>query len=265
MFFTSGYFAAKVIIFTKESSVKELLSVKCRNIAAAKSHNTMKRIFFFVLLTLCLSPFHRTMAQITGKFGTYYDQRELLFEAMPTSENDIIFLGNSITDGGEWAEIFQNINCKNRGISGDKCPGVLNRLATITKGQPAMVFLMIGVNDMGAGVASDTIAKNIRTIVQRLKSESPRTAVYLQSVLPTSDCFGMFNGHTSRWQQVAEINELLKVVATEEEVTYIDLYAHFATEEGKMNPQYSNDGLHINGEGYKLWRQVIEDQIGKLP
>ena len=241
------------------------MSPNCRNIAITKTHITMKRIFIFTLLALCLSPFHRSMAQITGKFGTYYDQRELLFEAMPTSENDIIFLGNSITDGGEWCEIFQNINCKNRGISGDKCPGVLNRLETITKGQPAMVFLMIGVNDMGAGVPADTIAKNIRTIVQRIKTESPRTKVYLQSVLPTSDYYGMFNGHTSRWQQVAGINELLKAVAKEEAVTYIDLYSHFATKEGKMNPQYSNDGLHINGEGYKLWRQVIENQIGKLP
>ena len=102
---------------------------------------------------------------ITGKFGTYYDQRELLFEAMPTSENDIIFLGNSITDGGEWCELFQNANCKNRGISADITQGVLNRLETITKGQPAMVFLMIGTNDMNWGFSNDTIVMSIREIV----------------------------------------------------------------------------------------------------
>ena len=225
----------------------------------------MKRIFLFAILALCLSPFYQLSAQITGKFGTYYDQRELLFEAMPTSENDIIFLGNSITDGGEWCELFENPNCKNRGISGDICTGVLNRLETITKGKPAMVFLMIGVNDMGCGFEPDTIAKNIRTIVQRIKAESPRTLIYVQSVLPTSDCYGMFTGHTSRWQTVAVINAMLKPIAEAEGATYIDLYSHFATEEGKMNPLYSNDGLHINGEGYKLWRQVIENQIGKLP
>lgn len=225
----------------------------------------MKRIFFFVLLTLCLSPFHRTIAQITGKFSTYYDQRELLFESLPTSENDIIFLGNSITDGGEWVELFQNINCKNRGISGDVCDGVLNRLETITKGQPAMVFLMIGINDLGRGGHPDTIALKTRHIVERIKTESPHTQVFVQSVLPTNDFYGLFSGHTSRWQEVAEINELLKVMANEEEVTYIDLYSHFATEEGKMNLQYSNDGLHINGEGYKLWHDVIEQQVGAFP
>ena len=84
-----------------------------------------------LLLTLLSA---NALAQTTGKFGKYYDQRELLFESLPASENDIIFLGNSITDGGEWSELFQNPNCKNRGISGDVVAGVLNRLETITRG-----------------------------------------------------------------------------------------------------------------------------------
>ena len=78
-----------------------------------------KHILFSVILLMTTQAF----AQITGKFGTYYDQRELLFESLPTSQSDIIFLGNSITDGGEWAELFQNPDCKNRGISADITAG----------------------------------------------------------------------------------------------------------------------------------------------
>ena len=185
-------------------------------------------------------------AQITGKFGTYYDQRELLFEAMPTSENDIIFLGNSITDGGEWYELFENPNCKNRGISGDIVAGVLNRLETITKGQPAMIFLMIGTNDINHGINNDSIALGVREVVQRIKRESPHTHIIVQSILPTNDCYGLFTGHTKRWQDVAVINNMIKTMTEEENVTYLDLYNHFATEEGKMDPKYSNDGLHLN-------------------
>ena len=146
---------------------------------------------------------------ITGKFGTYYDQRELLFEAMPTSENDIIFLGNSITDGGEWAELFENPNCKNRGISADIIAGVLNRLETVTKGKPAMVFLMIGTNDMNWGYSNDTIALGVREIVQRIKKESPRTRIVVQSILPTNDYYGYFSGHTKRYADVPVINAML--------------------------------------------------------
>lgn len=228
----------------------------------------MKRVYLslkmaVLLAFIMLSPCAK--AQITGKYGTYYDQRELLFESLPTSESDIIFLGNSITDGGEWCELFQNANCKNRGISGDITLGVLNRLETITKGQPAMVFLMIGTNDMDWGFSNDTIAMNVREIVQRIKAESPRTKIIVQSILPTNDCYGLFTGHTKRWQDVALINDMLKTMTEEEDVTYLDLYSLMANEEGKMSTEYSNDGLHLNGEGYKVWKAAVEEEIGCLP
>ena len=218
---------------------------------------------FFLIVTVLMAT--HSFAQITGKFGTYYDQRELLFEAMPTSENDIIFLGNSITDGGEWAELFQNPNCKNRGISGDITSGILNRLETITKGCPAMVFLMIGTNDMNWGLSNDSVGLGVREVVQRIKQESPRTRIIVQSILPTNDCYGYFSGHTKRYADVPIINGMLKAMAEEEGVEYLDLYSHFANEEGKLNSAYSNDGLHINGDGYLLWKEIIETEIGKLP
>ena len=197
-------------------------------------------------------------AQVIGKFSTYYDQRELLFETLPTSHRDIIFLGNSITDGGEWNELFQNRHCKNRGISGDVCDGVLNRLTTITKGQPAKVFLMIGINDLGRGGNPDTVAAKTRQIVRRIKAESPRTKIFIQSVLPVNDHYGMFEGHTARWKDVPVTNALLKQIAEEENVTYIDLFSRFANAEGKMNLDYSNDGLHLTGKGYQVWRDAVK-------
>ena len=47
----------------------------------------------------------------------YNLQRRSLFEVLPVYSSDIVFLGNSITDGCEWAELFNNRHVKNRGIS----------------------------------------------------------------------------------------------------------------------------------------------------
>ena len=78
-------------------------------------------------------------------------------------------------------------------------------------------------------------------IVRKIKQESPKTKLYLQSVLPVNDCYGMFNGHTSRWQVVKQINDLLEPLAVKEGAAYIDLYSHFVEKEtGKMNPVYIN-------------------------
>lgn len=67
-------------------------------------------------------------------------------------------------------------------------------------------------------------------------------------------------------------NVLLIVVAilfvasanAQENLTYIDLYSHFVDEEtGKMNVEYTNDGVHLLGKGYKKWVEIIKPYVDK--
>ena len=74
------------------------------------------------------------------KYSTFYEQRVNFIRRLPVTSRDIIFLGNSITNGCEWGELFQNSHVKNRGISGDICMGVYDRLDPIIKGKPAKIF-----------------------------------------------------------------------------------------------------------------------------
>ncbi len=198
------------------------------------------------------------------KYSIYWERRASLFENLPTSKKDIIFLGNSITDGAEWAEIFDNPRVKNRGISGDITSGVLDRLDPIVKGKPAKLFLLIGINDVSRGISVDSIVGNIRLILERIELESPKTRIYLQSVLPVNDAFDNFKKHASRWAMVPEINVELKKLASEKQLIYIDLFSHFTDDSGaKLNPDYTNDGLHLMGEGYLKWKELIESYVNK--
>lgn len=196
------------------------------------------------------------------KYSTFYYQRATLFEELPVTSSDIIFLGNSITNGGEWAELFDNPHVKNRGISGDVCMGVYDRLDAILKGSPAKIFLLIGINDLDRGASADTIVERIGLIVDKIQKTSPDTKLYLQSVLPVSDHYNMFNGHTSRWQVIPEINNGLVRLAADRGVKYIDLYSHFVDNAtGKMNIEYTNDGLHLLGKGYKKWVGIVKPYV----
>lgn len=218
----------------------------------------MKKLLFIIVALLTILSVH---AQ-ENKYSTFYYQRATLFEELPITSKDIVFLGNSITNGAEWAELLHNKHVKNRGISGDVCMGVYDRLDAILKGKPAKIFLLIGINDVSRGSSADTIVKRIGRIVEKIKRDSPRTKLYLQSVLPVTDYYKMFEGHTSRWQTIPRINQGLKKLATEERVTYIDLYSHFVdSKTGKMNPEYTNDGLHLLGKGYKKWIEIIEPYV----
>ena len=196
------------------------------------------------------------------KYSTFYYQRATLFEVLSVSSEDIIFIGNSITIGAEWNELFANPHVKNRGISGDTTMGVYDRLDAVLSGKPSKIFLLIGINDVSRGVSVDTIVKRIDMIAEKIARNSPRTKLYLQSVLPVSDYYKMFNGHTSRATAIPDINRGLKELAERKKLTYIDLYSHFLNKEtGKMNNEYTNDGLHLLGKGYLKWAEIIKPYI----
>lgn len=218
-----------------------------------------KFVFFITILTVALACYAQER-----KYSTFYYQRATLFEELPITSKDIVFLGNSITNGAEWGELFNNKHVKNRGISGDICMGVYDRLDAVLKGKPAKIFLLIGINDVNRGTSADTIVARIKMIAQKIKTDSPKTKLYLQSVLPVTDHYKMFQGHTSRWQVVPEINKGLIRLAKEMGVTYIDLYSHFVDEKtGKMNTEYTNDGVHLLGKGYSKWAEIVKPYIGK--
>jgi lysophospholipase L1-like esterase len=190
---------------------------------------------------------------------TYYEQRRTLFEILPDTKNEIIFLGNSITDGGEWTELLRNKRVKNRGISGDTTEGVLFRLTEVTKLKPAKVFLLIGINDLARGTSPDSVLSNIIRIAETIMTQSHKTKVYVQSILPVNPDFGKFPGHCSKTEEVIRINTKLKEWCAYSNAYYIDLFTHFSHEkENHMDPAYTNDGLHLIGPGYLKWTGLIK-------
>ena len=194
--------------------------------------------------------------------STYYEQRRTLFEQLPNTKKEIIFLGNSITDGSEWAELFQNKRIKNRGISGDITEGVLFRLNEVTESKPAKVFLLIGINDLARGISKDTVFNNICRIATTIRKQSPKTEVFVQSILPVNPVFDKFTGHCSKTEDIIWINKHLEDWSAENNVRFVDLFAAFKNNDNNwMNPRYTNDGLHLKGEGYRMWAETIKRHL----
>ncbi len=193
------------------------------------------------------------------KFGTYYNQRRTLFEMLPDTKKEIVFLGNSITDGGEWIELFNNKHCKNRGISGDVTEGVLFRLDEVTRSKPAKVFLLIGINDLARGISKDSVFAGICKIAENIRSASPKTKVYIQSIFPVNASFGKFENHVNKRKEVVFINAQLIKWSSDNGFYYVDLYSQLVTPgTDLLNPEFTNDGLHLLGAGYLKWAEIVK-------
>lgn len=184
-----------------------------------------------------------------------YKYRLDMFNTLPMEKQSIVFLGDSHTERCEWAELFQNSDIINRGIDGDTTEGLFSRVHNITILKPNKIFIMIGVNDILAHTPSVTTIENYRQVIEAISWESPNTKIYLQSVLPISESINK----EANADIVAFNNEIQKLAQTYN-VTYINLYDKFYTRDG-LNEALNYDGLHLNGKGYLLWRELITNYI----
>lgn len=188
----------------------------------------------------------------------FYWDKKSHFENLPKSETEIIFLGDSLTDLCEWSEVFSNNCIKNRGICGDTTDGILNRITNIVESQPQKIFLMIGINDLCQEREILEILNNYQLILSTLKEKTPNTKVYIQSLLPVNSQ-GLIDNKINK--KVIEVNTSLKEIAKSFSFQYIDLFTSFLDKNNRLDPCYTSDGVHLNGEGYLVWKKIIEKYV----
>lgn len=191
----------------------------------------------------------------------YYQEKVAQFSQNPGSQQDIFLVGDSLTDQGNWIELLNKTNIKNRGISGDPTTGVLNRLDEIINAQPRQIFIMIGVNDLwNEDKTVDEIISNYREILTKFQKETPKTQVYIQSLLPINDQDYPIKISN---ETIMEVNQKLQGLATEFKYEYLNIYPHFIDKSNQLKPNYTNDGVHLTIEGYQVWAKAIAQWINE--
>ena len=225
----------------------------------------MKKIFISAILAincLYLTPFFSKAQSFptnqnlfdTIPFIPDHGQKRMeRFRSEPVVYGSIVFLGNSITEMGDWKKLTGDSTVINRGIGGDITFGVLKRLDEVLNRKPSKIFLLIGINDIGKDIPPTVIADNIKKIIRRIQTESPATKIILQNLIPVNPTINHFPQHYDKQSKIVETNKLLIGVAKETNVPLVDLNKLFRDTKGNLQEKYTNDGLHINTAGYKIW------------
>jgi lysophospholipase L1-like esterase len=224
-------------------------------------------MFFIRILIFLVVVCSSVSAQITNQrlYDTvpnlvdHYKKKVMEFSKEPVTTGQIIFLGNSITEGGNWAELTGNKNVLNRGIGGDVTFGIIHRLNDVIIRKPSKLFILIGINDISKDFPDAVIADNYRRIITELQSKTPQTKIYIQSLLPLNPQYPGFPQHYDKADHVIIVNKLLQGLALERNVSYINIYPLFLDNQSRLDSRYTYDGLHLNEEGYKVWAKFLKE------
>ncbi len=221
----------------------------------------MKNYLLVLLLILLADP---TFAQ-KRPYDTIPNMPEHYWVRMEKFKNEaavpgkVVFVGNSITEGGQWKKLLKDSTIINRGISGDNTFGLLARVSEIIKLKPSKLFILIGTNDLSRNIPDEAIIENIFTFLSKIKGGSPNTKIFVQSILPINETIKIFpQQFKDNGSHILIINDQLSRYADRMRYTYIDLYNKFLDEQGKMKTTYTTDGLHLNEAGYQRWVEVLK-------
>lgn len=231
---------------------------------------TLASIIYWVVITLLLAAlitvsvlYGLKQGKVEEEEPSYYDRKCAAFslENYNYSRNQIVFIGDSITDGYPLDSFYGDLPLKtyNRGISGDTTSGVYRRLQlSLFDLAPVKVVLMIGINDINLGLTNDEIMKNYTDIVKEITENLPTAELTCLSVLPMNDIVELYGVNLANaTARIKELNERIKILAESKNCRYVDLFTHFADENDHLITDYSNDGLHPNQAGYTVWTNVL--------
>ena len=182
-------------------------------------------------------------------YSDYYLLRKSFFEQYG-QKADVVMIGDSITDGAEWEDLFPTLRIANRGITGDTSYGILNRMDSIYSTEARKAFLMFGINDILAGTPVEKVFANYKSIVMGLKERG--ICPYIQSCIFVGNSIENINSN------IISLNGHLKKLAMDESIVFIDLNSVLA-KNGRLDTMFSSsDGVHLNVDGYAVWYDIIK-------
>lgn len=191
---------------------------------------------------------------------TYYPQKRNVEELVPVTPRNIVMLGNSLTERGYWSEYFQKERVLNRGIGGDCISGMIHRIDPIVEGQPRAIFIMGGANDLIFSKISDAkLLEQYERLLDIIARRSPRTKVYVQSLLPLNESMNQkqFGGKNAR---IVSFNKSLREMAARRGLVYIDIWSAIQRD-GILPEEMTFDGVHLKADGYRIWIEQIRPYV----
>jgi len=203
-------------------------------------------------------------------------RHEKFLEQTKKGDIDVVFLGDSITQGWEgagrkaWARTFAPMKAGNYGIGGDQTGHVLWR---ITEGKeleginPKAAVIMIGTNNVG-GHSAEQIAGGIEAIVSELRRQKPMMKILLLGVFPRAgkrlDKEATEAKKDELQPKIKQINDIISKLDDGKNVKYLDIGDKFLDKEGNLSKSIMPDYLHLSEKGYQIWADAIKDEVEKL-
>jgi lysophospholipase L1-like esterase len=187
---------------------------------------------------------------------------------------DLLFLGDSITDGWRWGnggskiwpQLYAPRHAANFGIGYDRIQNVLWRVENgeLENIHPKVVVLLIGTNNSGnedngqPRNLTPEIIEGVSNLVRQIQARLPQTKILLLGIFPRA-------GKTDPIrEQVKAVNAGLAQLDDGSKVKFLDLGEKFLAPDGTLSHDLFPDLLHPNAKGYQIWADAMDPTLSEM-
>ena len=267
----SIYYEKDVFTYNRKNELREILNFQFKKI---KLKAQVEKIIIAFIVLLCIIIGALCINEIVSKKEPNNNKEQVQKEKVKEEQiekvnyklENIVFLGDSITDFYNLDTFYKDLPVINSGTAGKKAYEIVEELEErVYIYNPTKVFLMIGTNDLSHRT-DEEIVKDIKRTVKSIHKNRPKTTVYVESVYPVNKnteedkIVDWMVGERDN-ERISGLNKKIKEMCKKEKTGYIDIYDLLTDEEGMLNVDYTVDGLHINEEGYEIITKKLMEYI----
>jgi hypothetical protein len=206
-------------------------------------------------------------AEIAAKAAAEEKKKHPFSQVDVSYLDDAVFIGDSRTDtlrlysGWDnttfYCKTGTNIwNIMEDEVAYDEDTG---ETVSVTEGlkrhQFAKVYLMLGINELGTGTA-ETFYQQFKKVVSQVRELQPEAVIFVQSIMHVADFADDASGYINN-QNINERNALLKKLADNETVFYLDENEALDDENGCLKSETTYDGIHMEADYISLWTDYL--------
>ena len=173
----------------------------------------------------------------------------------------VLFVGSSsIRLWNDLETEFEAAPVIKRGFGGSRmsdCTRYVEQLVLAYR--PRVVIVYAGDNDLAEGSSPRDVLQSFTQFVTQVREALPETRVAYLSIKPSPL-------RAALMPKVIEANGLIEAyTATLPHLDYIDIYSKMLGPDGHPRGElYQADSLHLNADGYAIWKRAISEHLGAL-
>ncbi len=175
-------------------------------------------------------------------------------EVQPSAaKHGLLFVGSSSIRLWQVTTYFPSLPCTNVGVGGFHISDVNHALGRLVfPHEPKVIVFYAGDNDIAAGKTPGQVLTSYREFVHRVRGQLPDARIVFISIKPSVL-------RRALWGKMRQANRMIEQFCrSDERLAYADVATPML--DGVGSPRrdlFAPDGLHLNGEGYRLWTGVI--------